>query len=276
MTTPESRYDFDRMASVYDAQRAHPSDVSLQIGAAIVEVISAHASNPRLLELGVGTGRIALPTVMAGANLVGLDHSREMLAVAAEHAVDEGLTIDLLHADARQLPCADNAFDAVLAVHVLHLIDDWRATLDEVVRVLQPAGRFIQGSDWRDPESCVGLMRAQLRAAAIDLMPDIRPPGADATIEQYLQDYGGVAQEPIVAASWKSMISPADVLRGMLARNDSETWILPGETLAAAVVRVQDWAEQQWADLEQPQSVEQRFVLNVTRFGVTPASETEE
>jgi ubiquinone/menaquinone biosynthesis C-methylase UbiE len=273
--TQAARFDFDSMAAVYDSQRAHPADISLQIGAAIVEVIGAHASNPRVLELGSGTGRIALPTTMAGANLTGIDTSREMLDVAAQRAVADGLTLDLVAADAQHIPVANATFDAVLAVHVLHLLDDWRAALDEIVRVLQPAGRFIQGSDWRDPESCVGLMRSQLRMAALELLPGVRPPSAGAAIEQYLQRKGGVTQEPIVAASWTSSISPADVLRGMLARNDSETWVLPDETLAAAVVRVQAWAEQQWSDLEQSQTVEQRFVLNVTRFGITPADDTE-
>lgn len=252
---------FDSVAAVYDAQRAHPPAVAAQVGRALVELIGPGAPT---LELGVGTGRIAIPLAAAGGRVVGLDLSVEMLRVAAERAAAAGVTLALLRGDAQALPFAAGSFRAALAVHVLHLLPDWRATLAEIARVLGPGGLLVQGSDWRDPDSCVGQLRGQLRIAVVELMPGSRPPGAGAAVAQALARHGGVTAEPVVAASWTREVSPAEVLAGMAARIDSETWAMPDDLLGAAMERVQAWAEARWGDLSAPQSVEHRFILTTT------------
>lgn len=252
---------FDSVAAVYDAQRAHPPVVAAQVGHALVELVGPGAPT---LELGVGTGRIAIPMAAAGGRVVGLDVSTEMLRVAAERAAAAGVTLALLRGDAQALPFAAGSFRAVLAVHVLHLLPDWRAALAEIVRVLGPGGLLVQGSDWRDPDSCVGQLRGQLRLAVVELMPGSRPPGAGAAVAQALARHGGVTAEPVVAASWTREVSPAEVLAGMAARIDSETWAMPDDLLGAAMERVQAWAEARWGDLSAPQAVAHRFILTTT------------
>lgn len=257
---------FDKIADVYDAQRAHPPEAAITIGQAIVAQTGNGAS---VLEIGIGSGRIALPVAAAGANVIGIDISTGMLATARERAKEAGLPLGLIKADAQALPFADGVFDAVLAVHVLHLLPDWRAALAEMVRVVKPGGAIIQGVDWRDPASCVGLLRGQLRQAVMDLLPGARPPGAGAAVTQHLAKLGALAGEPIEAARWQRTISPAEVIAGMAARIDAETWALSDEILAAAIERVQAWASQQWPDLNEPQVVEHRFLLTVSRTGAS-------
>lgn len=252
---------FDRIAGVYDAQRAHPPEVAAQVGAALVAMVGP---GEPILELGVGTGRIAIPLAAAGGAVYGLDLSHEMLAVAAERAAAAGVALALAQGDAQALPFAAGSFRAALAVHVLHLLPDWRAALAEVVRVVGPGGVFVQGSDWRDPDSCVGMLRGRLRTAMMELLPGSRPPGAGAAVAQALARHGGVTEEPVVAASWTRQLSPAEIIAGMAARVDSETWALPDELLTAAVERVQAWAAEQWSDLNQPQLVAHRFMLTKT------------
>lgn len=126
---------FDKIADVYDAQRAHPPEAAITIGQAIVAQTGNGAS---VLEIGIGSGRIALPVAAAGANVIGIDISTGMLATARERAKEAGLPLGLIKADAQALPFADGVFDAVLAVHVLHLLPDWRAALAEMVRVVKP------------------------------------------------------------------------------------------------------------------------------------------
>jgi ubiquinone/menaquinone biosynthesis C-methylase UbiE len=254
---------FDKIAPVYDAQRAHPPEAAEQIGAAIVELAGRGAP---LLELGVGTGRIAIPAAVAGASVVGLDVSRRMLGTAAERAEAAGVGLDLALADAQRLPFADKSFAAALAVHVLHLLPDWRAALAELTRVLAPGGLLIQGADWRDPDSCVGQLRAQFRIAALELLPGSRPPGAGAAVARALARLGGVTAEPVIAASWTRLVSPAEVIAGMAARVDAEAWVLPADLLEACVASVRAWALARWGDLDTPQAVEHRFTLTLTRF----------
>ena len=262
---------FDQIADVYDAQRAHPAEVSTAIGQAIVDQAGSGA---RVLEIGIGSGRIALPVAAAGATVIGIDISAGMLHVAHRRAEETGTSLHLVQANAQHLPFATATFDAVLAVHVLHLLPNWRTGLAEMVRVTRPGGVIIQGVDWRDPASCVGLLRGQLRQAVMDLLPGARPPGAGAAVSQHLAKLGApVVEEGIVAARWHRTLSPAEVIAGMAARSDVETWALSDEVLQTAIERVQGWAAQQWPDLNERQEVEHRFLLTVSRVSTAPAND---
>jgi len=97
-----------------------------------------------VLEIGCGTGTTALRLAPHVARLVATDVASEMIGIAQEKAVAEGATnLDFAVASAGQLPGEDGTFDAVLAYNVCHLIEDQRAALAEVHRVLKPDGLFI-------------------------------------------------------------------------------------------------------------------------------------
>jgi ubiquinone/menaquinone biosynthesis C-methylase UbiE len=87
-----------------------------------------------ILDVGVGTGRLAGPLQDAGFEVVGIDISRKMAGKAREKGVKQ-----LLLADARFLPFKSEAFDAAICVHVLHLISEWRKVLQEICRVSRSA-----------------------------------------------------------------------------------------------------------------------------------------
>src|ERR1700722_5659646 len=94
------------------------------------------------VEIGVGTGRFALPLRAAGIAMAGTDISGAMLRRLAANA-GGGSPFPLAQADATRLPFAAGTFGSVLAVHVLHLIPDWRVAVDEAVRVLRPGGALV-------------------------------------------------------------------------------------------------------------------------------------
>lgn len=108
----------------------------------------------RLLELGCGTGRIALPLARDGVSLVGIDRSEPMLARAAARA--DALRrrrggrskkrLSLVRGDIRTLPFSDEEFAAVLAPYgILQSLlrdKDLAATIASVQRVLKPGGIF--------------------------------------------------------------------------------------------------------------------------------------
>jgi len=254
---------FDAIASNYDSVRGHPPEVAEQIGRAIAAVAG---TNARVLELGVGTGRIALPVAAAGCRVAGIDISAEMLRMA--RAKEHGQALWLIQGAIEHLPFADGVFDATLAVHVLHLARDWRTALAEALRVLRPGGVFIQGRDWRDPQSCAGRLRSKLRETLIELLPGSRPPGAGAAVGQALAKLGATVEPEMVAATWVAPISPAQVLEEMESRSDAETWVLDDATLRAAVQRLRAWAESVYDDVQQPEMVERRFVIQAARPGV--------
>jgi ubiquinone/menaquinone biosynthesis C-methylase UbiE len=75
--------------------------------------------------------------------LIGVDLSPDMLAVARARAEQLGRALELLEADAQDLPFPDNSFDTVVCTYALcSVLDDFLA-VGEMRRVLRPGGRLI-------------------------------------------------------------------------------------------------------------------------------------
>lgn len=99
----------------------------------------------RVLELGCGPGRLwqeNAARLPASWRLTLTDASPGMVgaARAALRAIAPALAVAV--ADAQALPCADRAFDAVIANHMLYHVPDRARAFAEVRRVLRPGGRF--------------------------------------------------------------------------------------------------------------------------------------
>jgi SAM-dependent methyltransferase len=93
------------------------------------------------LEIGCGTGLFLEKVAPAGARLVGIDLSLDLLAKARSRLA--GVPNVVLHrGNAEHLPYAASSFDAVYGSSVLHHLDLDRA-LAEVFRVLRPGGRCV-------------------------------------------------------------------------------------------------------------------------------------
>ena len=78
--------------------------------------VALGAGSP-VLELGCGTGRIAVPIGRAGVHLVGVDRSEPMLARARRRVARArlGARVRLIRGDIRHLPFPASSFSAVLA-----------------------------------------------------------------------------------------------------------------------------------------------------------------
>jgi SAM-dependent methyltransferase len=131
---------YDQIARLYDPwSRSVVEDVAFYVEEALI----AHGP---VLELGVGTGRIAVPIAAAGVRVVGVDLSEGMLGVARERAEAMGVEIDLRQGDMRDPP-VDGTFPLVVIPFrsLLHMETDGdrRAVLRVVARLLAPGGRFI-------------------------------------------------------------------------------------------------------------------------------------
>ncbi len=126
MPASRTAAEFDEISPAYDETRSplEGSDVAALAGCLRDWGVT------ELLEVGVGTGRIALPLRTQGFEVVGVDASRGMLARARAKGVPR-----LVRGSAYRLPFPDRAFDAGLFVHVLHLLDDPATGLGEACRV---------------------------------------------------------------------------------------------------------------------------------------------
>ena len=127
---------FDPVKSDYDRTRALPPRAQ----ASVVKLLGRELrGRGTALEIGVGTGRIALPLASAGQPLVGVDLSLPMLERLRENAGGRA-PFPVTIADATRLPFGPGTFGGAYAVHVLHLIPAWRTALAELVRVVRPGG----------------------------------------------------------------------------------------------------------------------------------------
>jgi 2-polyprenyl-3-methyl-5-hydroxy-6-metoxy-1,4-benzoquinol methylase len=88
-----------------------------------------------VLDVGTGTGRIALFLARAGASVTGLDASEEMLKVARERAMAEHAEVQFVAGDAHALNFPDQSFDVVVSSRMLMHAPRWHVCVDEMCRV---------------------------------------------------------------------------------------------------------------------------------------------
>jgi ubiquinone/menaquinone biosynthesis C-methylase UbiE len=114
-----------------------------EVETALVEILTG--ADPRdLLDIGTGTGRILEILAPRVENALGIDQSREMLAVARVNLERAGLGNGRVRlGDMYQLALPDASFDAVVIHQVLHYADRPPAVIAEAARVLRPSGILV-------------------------------------------------------------------------------------------------------------------------------------
>src|SRR4051794_2047486 len=103
-------------------------------------LVSRVAAGPgdRVLDVATGTGAVASELIRRkGCDVVGLDQSSEMLAVARARLP---AAAELVEGRAESLPFDDASFDALTFTYLLRYVDDPGATLRELARVVRPGG----------------------------------------------------------------------------------------------------------------------------------------
>ncbi len=89
----------------------------------------------KILDVGAGTGRIALELAGRGAVVLAADASSKMLAILKEKAFLQGIPVKTSRIDAHHLPFPDRSFDMVISFRMIMHVVDWRRSLSELCRV---------------------------------------------------------------------------------------------------------------------------------------------
>lgn len=232
---------FDRAAEFYDKTRGLPQREWDEIA----DLLTAELGTARSLEIGVGTGRMALPLHKRGVRLTGVDISVPMLARLKTNAGGEA-PFPIFVADATRLPFKAASYDALIASHVFHLIPEWRAAADEALRVVRPGGvllvDFGGGVDtpWRP------WLAEIYRSHGIE---QVRPGISDA--EQLSDHYGDRVRKRALPPI--RMHTPHTLGRdlGLLERQTlSWTWAYSADQIAAATAEARQRAQRDGIDLD--------------------------
>ncbi len=131
---------WDNVSGLYDLfETVYNGKVYRGLGRKVAEEI---APDDVVLECACGTGAISRTIAPKCRKLVATDFSVGMLRQTAKNcrAYDN---VKIRRADMTHLKCRDNRFDKVIAGNVIHLLDNPRAALKELVRVCKPGGKII-------------------------------------------------------------------------------------------------------------------------------------
>ncbi|HLB61893.1 MAG TPA: class I SAM-dependent methyltransferase [Actinomycetota bacterium] len=195
---------FDRAVDYYDSTRGLSEGA---VGAVSDLLVAELRGREPVLEIGVGTGLIALPLAERGVRMAGVDISQPMLRKLLEKSRDP---FPVAVADATRLPFADGSFGGAIARHVFHLIRNWEGAVAELARVVRPGGivlvhpgdltpirwaavdRFLEVAGGRpfaiglDPRDTEALDRAMSRHGATGRALKSIPERLDDTVASFL------------------------------------------------------------------------------------------
>jgi ubiquinone/menaquinone biosynthesis C-methylase UbiE len=159
------RRHWDRRAGTFDDEAGHGliSDAQREAWHDLLSRLVGRAPQ-RVLDVGCGTGFLALRLAELGHTVSGVDLSGQMIEQARRKAEQAALEIVFRVADGADLDSADEAYDLVVARHVIWNLPDPERGVAEWLRVLRPGGRLllVEGK-WADNEA---LARSQRRPAA--------------------------------------------------------------------------------------------------------------
>jgi ubiquinone/menaquinone biosynthesis C-methylase UbiE len=181
---------WDRRAAHFDEDFGHSIGSPAERAAwdRILDLVIPLGGPYDMLDVGSGTGFLALELAARGHRATGIDFAPAMVARAREKAAAQGLTARFDAGDAEHLPYPDGSFDLVISRHVLWTLPHPQAALDEWLRVLRPGGRLaiIDGAQYND-------------ATAPPQRENARTSPEYAAIGDRLPFYGGRPREEIEA-----------------------------------------------------------------------------
>jgi ubiquinone/menaquinone biosynthesis C-methylase UbiE len=200
----EDPYRWDERVDAWE--EVATSDAFRAIRDRIVELAEPR-SNDSVVDLGAGTGLLALALAPRVQDLVAVDISEQMLARLDDAATADGVqNVETLVADLRRLPLDDESATLVVSNYAFHHLDDpgKELALAEARRILRPGGRlvicdmmFSLSLDQRDRRLVWEKVVALLKRG---------PAGAIRILRNAARLVAGRWEQPATPTTWKQML----------------------------------------------------------------------
>jgi ubiquinone/menaquinone biosynthesis C-methylase UbiE len=264
-TTKRSFYNFDSVAQDYDATRGLPPEIQHRIAVRVRDT-AALSQRQVLLDAGVGTGRFALPLAHIGVSVIGIDISTAMLAQTQKKCgeISPALPLVLARADLRYLPLKSHSVEAVLFVHILHLITEWQAVLDEAFRVLIPGGAILLVATNSDHTPAREYYVEQAKSRGL-LAPTLGTRDQE-VIYNYLKERGATVEPQDTSdIRWSTRYPLRDTLAMLERRTWSSLWSVSDADNAILLADTEAWALQTYGSLDTDETSNGDFRFTLAR-----------
>jgi SAM-dependent methyltransferase len=253
-----SSLSFDRAVSYYDRTRLMPDWLRDALTDSFVREARVTPES-KILEIGIGTGRIALQFAERGLFVVGVDLSLAMMGELQKKNAKLGYHVVAAQADANALPFSVLVYDCVYIVNTLHVVANWQNAIHDAWRILKPGGYLLVSAHYTNPESIFDQMQLKLRELAQARGIDARLPGLQSD-EELKTELNRLGETRIVeVVRHVDGVTPAPMLDGLGARGASNTWVIPENILDEIMPSLRVWAEQTFGDLSRELEEESRF-----------------
>jgi ubiquinone/menaquinone biosynthesis C-methylase UbiE len=219
MSERHSSLSFERIADRYDATRGGEQR-GRRTAANLAPLLNP--ASP-VVEVGIGTGIVALALRQLGFTVLGVDLSPAM-AQQARRRLGPVVAVG----DAAQLPVADAAIQQAVSVWLLHLVADRAVVLAEMARALRPGGRYLV-----IPVQVRVPPQDEIERLLFDLRNQLDPTGGWRDDDRQVLDAAHVAGFTLVDQRHASLgevpQSPAEIADKIEAKTWSNLWDLTDE-----------------------------------------------
>jgi ubiquinone/menaquinone biosynthesis C-methylase UbiE len=241
-----SSIPFDRAADYYDRTRGLTDEGRRRNTEVLVTELHGRGA---VLEIGVGTGQLALPIAAAGIPVVGLDLAKPMMDRLVAKA--GGMpALPLVQGDATRLPFRDRSLGAGYFRWVLHLIPAWREVASELVRVLRPGGVILanHGSKGTGPRAEIHERFAL--AAGMETSDPVGLAWSDSdSLDEAMRALGAT---PRALPTFNDVEhgTAEDFMVALEQNLHSWQWSLPEDVRRRAAAETRAWAEAEYGPLD--------------------------
>jgi ubiquinone/menaquinone biosynthesis C-methylase UbiE len=241
---------FGSMAELYDETRVFDRGCFDSVLDYLVERFPPKIFS-KVLEPGIGTGRIAIPLAQRGYRVTGADISEDMLALLKRRLAQSTrpLQVYFQKADVTKLPFPDAAFDMAIIVHLFYFIREWKRAADEILRVVRTDGPVVLMHTGMGTE--VPFLNDRYKDLCAEYGCSIKTIGVKSTREvvDYFMGIGCHSEQIRDRWQWTSHIHLHKALGYIQHRAYSFTTVAPENVHSMAIERLECKLQQRFGSL---------------------------